>query len=148
MVREIIWSIDPKVETVASVMDRLRDMMVTACRARGIRLSVTVADDAELHALDLSPEQRKNLWLMVKEAMTNAIKHSGGSELDVAVRVQGDAVLISVADNGRGWTGGQRGDGRGTGTMQMRARALDGTMAIEPHQPSGTRVVFHIRLEK
>ncbi len=148
VVREIIWSIDPNVETVASLMNRLRDMMVTACRARGMRLTVAVEDDDELTTVDLSPEQRKNLWMMLKEAMNNAIKHSGGTELAVAVRKNGDGVLATVTDNGRGWNGEAADPGRGSATMRMRARSLGGTMSVEPHPPTGTRIVFFLHLDK
>jgi signal transduction histidine kinase/ligand-binding sensor domain-containing protein len=148
VVREIIWSIDPKVETVASLMSRMRDLMVTACRARGMRLTVTVENADILHDLDLSPEQRKNLWMMLKEAMNNAIRHSGGTELAVEIRMHGDGVLATVTDNGRGWTGESAESGRGSSTMRMRAKSLGGTMSIEPHPPSGTCIVFLLRLDK
>ena len=148
VVREIIWSIDPNVETVASLMNRLRDMMVTACRARGMRLTVTVEDDDDLQNMDLSPEQRKNLWMMLKEAMNNAITHSGGTELAVVIRKNRDGVLATVTDNGRGWAGESTESGRGSTTMRMRAQALGGTMSIEPHPPTGTCIVFFLHLEK
>ncbi|MBK7257759.1 MAG: hypothetical protein IPI01_08160 [Ignavibacteriae bacterium] len=148
VVREIIWSLDPKVETVASLMNRLRDMMVTACRARGVRLTITVEDDDDLQNMDLSPEQRKNLWMMLKEAMNNAITHSGGTELAVVIRKNRDGVLATVTDNGRGWAGESTESGRGSTTMRMRAQALGGTMSIEPHPPTGTCIVFFLHLEK
>jgi ligand-binding sensor domain-containing protein/two-component sensor histidine kinase len=148
VVREIIWSIDPKVETVASLVGRLRDMMITACRARGIHLLVTMGDDGDIQHVDLSPEQRKNLWLMLKEALNNALKHSGCTELAVDVSQHGEMLCIAVRDNGRGWDGTPGGTGRGAETMKMRAGLLGGTLSVEPHSPSGTCLVFFVRIQK
>ena len=148
VVREIIWSIDPRVETIESVMARLRDTMITSCRARGMQLTMAVSAHTGIKTINLSPEQRKNLWLMLKEAMTNAIKHSGATELSVRVAGEGNALRITVEDNGRGYDSTAGGRGRGLETMRMRARALGGTMSMDSAVGTGTRIFFDLRLDK
>lgn len=146
VIRDIIWSIDPEPETVAGLLARLRDTMVVACRARGIRLAVEIPDGSDLKTLNLTPEQRKNLWMMLKEAVANAIKHSEATELSVSATSGGGTMRFVVADNGRGFTPGAVTGGRGLGTMRMRAGLLGGTMTIGPRDPCGTILAFVVRL--
>lgn len=142
-IREIIWSIDPKPETVASLVMRLRDAMVTACHARGIDLTVSIhGQEADRN---LTPEQRKNLWLILKEAVTNAVKHSGGTELRVSVAPEGRRLRIVVRDNGAGCAVPPS-SGRGMETMIARAKALNGTATFLSAPGEGTTVEFLVRL--
>jgi signal transduction histidine kinase len=142
-IREIIWSIDPKPETVASLVVRLRDTMVTSCHARGMDLAVSIEGDGAQR--NLTPEQRKNLWLMLKEAVTNAVKHSGATELRVAVAPEGRRVRITVRDNGAGGALSPS-SGRGMETMTARAAALGGTATFLSAPGEGTTVEFVVRL--
>lgn len=143
-IREIIWAIDPKPETIASLLVRLRDAMVTPCRARGIHLIMT----APTEGMDenLTPEQRKDLWLMLKEAVSNAVNHSGGTELWVSVVPAGKQVRISVRDNGGGLSLSTQSPGRGLDTMRRRAESLGGTAAITSVPGEGTTVEFLITI--
>jgi ligand-binding sensor domain-containing protein/anti-sigma regulatory factor (Ser/Thr protein kinase) len=146
VIRDIIWSIDPKVETIASLMSRLRDSMIIACRARGLHLTVTIRDEADVQTVNLTPEQRKNLWLMLKEAVTNAIKHSNGSNVNVTAARKGKMMLFTVSDDGKGYEGSRNTAGKGLGTMGMRAGLLGGTMTVQSSHEKGTVVEFLVRL--
>jgi ligand-binding sensor domain-containing protein len=146
VIRDIIWSIDPKIETVASLMARLRDSMIVACRAQGMKLTVEIPTDVEVQTLNLTPEQRKNLWLMMKEAVTNALKHSGATELTIRGTANGKMMRFVVTDNGRGCDCSRTATGKGFGTMKMRAAMLGGTMNIQSAPESGTIVEFLVRL--
>ena len=145
-IREIIWSIDPKPETVASLLVRLRDAMVTASRARGLHLTVSFPPDGMTQ--NLTPEQRKNLWLMLKEAVNNAIKHSGGSELHVSAVPVGHQVRLIVQDNGRGMSASVGSPGRGRATMKARTEALGGRMTTHSNAGEGTTIEFLVTLRK
>jgi signal transduction histidine kinase len=145
-IREIIWSIDPNPETIRGLLARLRDAMVTSCRASGMHLSVSVPGEGPEQ--NLTPEQRKNVWLILKEAVTNAVKHSGGTALVVALETEGRLVRITVRDNGHGGAPPDDSSGRGTGTMKSRAEALGGTLAVRSLPGDGTTVEFVFPLLK
>jgi ligand-binding sensor domain-containing protein len=144
VIRDIIWSIDPKVETVASLLGRLRDTMIVACRARGMHLNVVIPPEIEAMSTNLTPEQRKNTWLMLKEAVTNAIKHSEASELTVEAYLTGKNVRLVVSDNGKGCDPTQHNWGKGLGTMNMRAGLLNGKMTVKSGAEIGTIIEFHV----
>jgi ligand-binding sensor domain-containing protein/signal transduction histidine kinase len=143
-IREIIWSIDPKPESIADLVERLRDGMITSCRARGMQLTVLVPGDSVRQ--NLTPEQRKNLWLMLKEAVTNAVKHSGASAVSVIVTPSGRQVRIVVKDNGSGAGSATDSSGRGLSTMRARAESLGGTFSLSSESDAGTTVEFVVPL--
>jgi ligand-binding sensor domain-containing protein/two-component sensor histidine kinase len=148
IIRDIIWSIDPKVETVASLLGRLRDSMIVSCRARGMQLNVVIPPTIEAMSDNLTPEQRKNLWLMLKEAVTNALKHSEATELAVEASLDGKSVRIVVADNGRGCDPSRQNRGKGVGTMNMRAGILGGKMVMKTDPGTGTIIEFSALLNR
>lgn len=143
-IKHIIWAIDTRVETLADLVVRLRDTMSGPCRAKNIvlRIDGPVADD---HRVSLGPEQRRHLWLMLKEAITNAVKHSGGTEVVIRAERHRTALRIEVHDNGCGFDATPR-RGKGLSTMRMRAEELKGTVTVESLPGKGTRLLFHIKL--
>lgn len=96
-------------------------------------------------AVDLpgyGPRDVLQVFRILQEAVTNALKHSGGSALHVNVGQEDDgAVRISISDNGKG--GAHAGDaGRGLANMQKRAKSIGSTYVLESPQGAGTQVVL------
>jgi signal transduction histidine kinase/ligand-binding sensor domain-containing protein len=142
--RDIIWSIDPRTETIGSLLVRLRDAMVAGCRARGLHLALSVPSDGM--SRNLTPEQRKNLWLLLKEAVNNAARHSGATEIALTAAFAGRQVRITVRDNGRGFAPDGAAAGRGLATMRARAESLGGTLSITAAPGAGTSVEILVSL--
>jgi signal transduction histidine kinase len=139
-IREIIWSVDPKPETVASLLLRLHDALATSCRSRGIHLAVDAP--SEQFGGNLTAAQRKHLWLLLKEAVSNACRHSNATTVRVTASRAGRRVRFTVADNGTGFAPGAGSTGRGLTTMQSRAASLGGALTIAAGAEGGTTVQF------
>lgn len=90
----------------------------------------------------LRPDMRSHLLQMVREALSNAQKHSGGDHVTVLLRGDADALRVYVIDNGRGLPAGGafRPGGQGIPNLRARARLLDGDVSIR-NQASGGAVV-------
>lgn len=91
------------------------------------------------------------VFRIVQEALTNAYKHAGATQLQVHLHYQANAVEVAIYDNGNGYTqaeheeGSQRlYSGRGIHGMRERAEELGGTMVIAPVSTGGTQVKVHI----
>jgi ligand-binding sensor domain-containing protein/signal transduction histidine kinase len=148
-IREIIWAIDAKSETIHDLLLRVRDLAVSACRAQNMVLKFELLPKELLPAKNLSPEQRKHLWLLLKEAVNNAVKHSGGTELELRALYEGGYLTLCIIDNGRGVEGVSntaRFSGKGMGTMKSRAEQLRGVLEIFPHPAGGTAVVLSAKI--
>lgn len=115
---------------LASALRRRADQF----RSSGLRVDVQIDDDLP----PLPAAVAAATFRIAEEAMTNVIRHSGGSRLRLALQVAGDAVVLEVEDDGRG-PGSQREGGVGISSMRDRAERLGGTFEIGPADP-GTRV--------
>jgi signal transduction histidine kinase len=87
----------------------------------------------------LSSSQRHHLFLTVKEALHNIVKHAGATEAWLLVRLGGGQLAIRVEDNGRGISGGPSG-GDGTGNMQQRINSIGGKLERSSTGGRGTAV--------
>ncbi len=86
----------------------------------------------------LSPQAELVVYRVAQEALTNVARHSGADTVQLSLTRQGDAVVLLVADNGRGI----RNQPEGAGILGMRERALqvDGQLQVGPTPEGGTQV--------
>jgi signal transduction histidine kinase len=147
-VRDFIWALDPKTETVSDLLTRLKSRLGPACDAQGIRLEFLVPDDHDLPQGNLAPEVRKNLWLLLKEATTNIFKHSQCTELSLRATYGDGALQVEIHDNGKGFDVAGKSSGKGLGTIRMRAKELGGQVHVESHPGEGARMVFSTKMAR
>jgi signal transduction histidine kinase len=81
-------------------------------------------------------------YRIVQEALTNTVRHSGGSMATVHLRYDADALTIAVDDDGRAVHPPR--EGNGVAGMTERARALGGTLAAGPGPGGGFRVLARL----
>jgi len=92
--------------------------------------------------------RRHQLFLAFKEALTNVVRHSKATEVCLRVEVQGGKMLLSVTDNGRGWSdGGITEEMDGVINMRTRLEKLGGCFEIKSKSGSGTEVRFEMPLK-
>ena len=98
-------------------------------------------DDA-LICVDL--KARNHLYRVAQEAVQNALKHSGASEIRIDLQVRKDAIRMEIFDNGR-WTSTDPAASVGLGmrTMRFRASAIGGKLSIK-HLDEGNSVVCDV----
>lgn len=86
--------------------------------------------EGEPGAVSLSARQNANITRILREAVTNALKHAGARHLRIELRIADGALHLSVRDDGRGMRSGEPEEGgRGMAIMRARAAELGGTMA-------------------
>jgi len=88
---ELVWSIRPTQDTLGMLLERFNDFAGPAAVSRGIELNVDMS--AEHAGILLEPDKRHHLFMMLKELVNNALRHSGGRSVRVAVGREGDATL-------------------------------------------------------
>ncbi len=135
---DIIWSVNPRNDSMANVLQRMKAFAVEILEPQGIALHFE-ADDAAA-ALNLPMEQRKDFYLLFKEAVNNAAKYSGASDVWVTVRAGADAVMLEVRDNGRGFDPGQVYRGNGLWNMERRAERMGGKFELESRAGAGATI--------
>ncbi len=143
VVRDIIWSIDTGVDTLEALSDRIRDYLGQISRGTGWTFSF--AGPAVFTPGALRPAVRQHVYLIFKEAVTNAIKHSHhGSHLHVVLNETSTELRLSITDNGTPSPVPRGRAGQGTRNMEKRATLLAGTLAAG-YEPA-TGWVVHLRV--
>ena len=140
---DAIWSIDPRHDDLQSLADRLRHFAADLLEGRGIACRIEVPAGAA--AVDLPAEPRRHLFLLLKEAVTNAARHSGARAVTIAFGLGDRSLTVAVLDDGAGFDPAAGRDlsepeGRGLENMGARARALGGTLSIVSSPGGGTRI--------
>lgn len=145
-IRDIIWAIDPKVETLHGLLLRIRETAVISCKAKNIVLNFDLPLKDQLPHGNLLPETRRDLFLVMKEAIANAIKHSQCTELTVQTHFEDRFLKLQIVDNGGGFDFLKSSRGRGLGTMKMRSGKLGGSFELVSGPGQGTTVVVTARI--
>ncbi len=139
---DIVWAVNSRNDDLLHVTQRMREFASRVAEARGFD---TVFDFPDLEGRNpLSMVQRKNLFLIFKEAVSNAAKYSECKRLRVSMHLVGGRVELQVHDDGvglhSGGTLGQRGGGNGLGNMQVRAKEINGDVSVVSAPGEGTTV--------
>ena len=74
---------------------------------------------------------RQNLFLLCKEAMTNAAKHSNGDRVTIVFDKKAKELVLSIHDNGNSAPKEYKTTGLGLSNMKMRAESIGGTLSID-----------------
>jgi two-component system sensor histidine kinase DegS len=97
----------------------------------------------------LSPEERFAVFRVIQESLQNARKHSEATRVEIALERHEDHVVVSVADNGRGFDPNQarrRDRHHGLQGMRERAELVHGSLALLSEPGCGTEVRMTIPL--
>lgn len=136
-VDEMVWAVNPANDSLRGFVPFLSNFAQNYLRAAGIPCRLDLP--AALEDAPLSSTQRHHLFLTVKEALHNIVKHAGATEAWLLVRLGGGQLAIRVEDNGRGISGGPSG-GDGTGNMQQRINSIGGKLERSSTGGRGTAV--------
>ena len=142
---DIVWAINPRNDNMATIIQRMESYAKPLLQAKGIGFQFQY--DPAIEAVALPMEQRKNFYLIFKEAVNNALKYSACRHLQVQVQVRQPAVELWVQDDGTGFdvaaTKGQAHaslSGNGLENMARRAAEMNGQYAIRSAPGKGTTV--------
>jgi signal transduction histidine kinase len=134
-VRRILADLGPAALVDDGLGAALRRRVVAA--ARPLPLSLQIGE-----LPDLSADVEEAVYRIVGEAVTNAVRHSGASSLEVEVGMIEGGIALRVADDGRGFAASSI-PGVGLVSMRERAAAVGGLLSVDSGE-SGTTVTFSV----
>ncbi|HTB84158.1 MAG TPA: sensor histidine kinase [Candidatus Sulfotelmatobacter sp.] len=142
---EIVWAVNPKNDTLKEMADYLVFFTEDLLRPSGLACTLNVP--LNLPDISVTAEVRHNLFMVVKEALNNAVKHSSASEVKFSLNYTADKLEVEIADNGQGFrieTAASTGDG--LENMRRRADATGGVLEIKSEPGQGTSVRMQVLL--
>jgi signal transduction histidine kinase len=141
--KDTVWFIQPVNSTFGQMMDRLRQYAEPLCVEKEIKLHMLTDEKASME--DLTLLQKKNIFLIIKEAVNNALKHAEADTISIHIRVEQNTVYARITDNGKGieFDASSRG-GNGLKNIQKRADDINGILSIQNCKGKGTEVLLKI----
>lgn len=127
---DIVWAVNPDNDSFSHVIERMKSFATDLAAANNMRMDFHC--DMELNTFKLSMTERKNLFLIFKEALYNSCKYSGCDMLTVKLlKTKTAKVMMTLQDNGHGFEVSRRmGKGNGLKNMQVRADEIKARIAI------------------
>ncbi len=123
---------------IATVIDRFNDFSAIHFR---------FADYSEGKTDRLDDVKQQNIYLIIQELLTNAVRHSKADEMVVQAFEDGTSVQFTIEEDGTGFDPGQQTDGLGIRNMYKRAELADLQLTIESSVGNGTNVIIVAQYE-
>jgi signal transduction histidine kinase/ligand-binding sensor domain-containing protein len=135
---EIVWAVSPGNDTLSSVVHYIGEFAVEFLQAADIRCSVEVPE--RIPNRTIPAEIRHNLFLAVKEAFNNSVRHAHASAVRLRVTLAADALVMTIHDNGDGFVASSRAGADGLRNMSQRMDEIGGQFQIKSEPGHGTEI--------
>ena len=135
--RLLVYELRPLALESDGLIGALEQRLETVERRAVIQARVLVEGEVEL-----TPDLEEELYRVAQEALNNALKHAGATQVVLSVRATEESVVLEVADDGQGFDPAEIHDAGGLGLigMQERADKIGGQLTIHSAPGEGTRV--------
>lgn len=140
--RDIVWFVNPDEDTVEKMLLRMKD--VAASLLGGIPCHFE-ATGLAAHTR-LSPQFKRQFFLIFKEALHNIRKHAAASRVIIRLTGATGRLLLEIRDDGVGFSEGDPGRGHGLASMRRRARESGWALDLGSEPGCGTRVCLEANL--
>jgi ligand-binding sensor domain-containing protein/signal transduction histidine kinase len=142
---EVVWTVNPKHDTLDSWVAYSTKYAQDQLHLAGLRCRLDIPSVPLPHRL--TSDERHELFLAFKEALTNVVKHAGATEVRFQIAVDGSQLRLVLQDNGNGFDGRRVNLTRnGLVNMKERVERIGGQFDIESQQPQGTLVRMRLPL--
>jgi signal transduction histidine kinase len=140
--REIIWTLNPENSNPEHLFAHLRESLYHQLEYSSIRYTVNFPEHTGIKTL--TNDQLHNILLVCKEAVNNAIIHSGCKNLGISAGTDDGHLWFRIEDDGRGFDPEMIQNGNGLRNMRGRITELKGSFTIDTHKDTGTKLAFSI----
>jgi ligand-binding sensor domain-containing protein len=137
-VRDIIWMLDDKKDTLFHLFNRLNHFADPLCQAAHIQF---ILDDEELpEDIKLNKEEKRNLYMILKESVNNAVKYARCKKIVLTAESKNKKIHITVQDDGIGFEMRSANYGNGIKNIYARSNEIGYTVDIISETGKGTSI--------
>jgi signal transduction histidine kinase len=137
---DIVWMINSRNDRFENIMVRMRTLASEIFEATNTNLHIDFNE--RLNNVKLNMQERKNFYLVFKEAINNIAKYAGCSDVWIEMTLKNKHVILSIRDNGKGFDLQAARKGNGLINMKTRAGQLKGSLDITSFPGKGTEMRF------
>ncbi|MBK8001256.1 MAG: hypothetical protein IPK15_21745 [Verrucomicrobia bacterium] len=139
----IVWAVNPRNDSLDHFANYVSQFAEEFLRPTSIRCRLDIPADLPEHPI--TTEARHHLFLAVKEALNNVVRHSGASEVWLRLGMANGELNLSIADNGHGIQASAGVEHDGLGNIRRRIENLGGRFELASTS-SGTTIVLRLPL--
>lgn len=140
---DIVWSIDTRNDDMDDFVMKANEYL-SVLDAQGIGYDFSISPEAG--QVKLGMVIRRELYMVFKEAVCNALKYAGCSFIKICLSRQKDTFTLLVNDNGKGFDTAAASSGNGLYNMKQRAQKMNGTLSIDSAVGKGTTVTLKFNI--
>lgn len=124
-IQDIVWVVNPSNEKLESLLTRITKYASETFKAKNVLLKIE--NNCSHSDLSLSMDQRKNIFLVLKELLNNVAKHSDAKEVSFRCESDQNNLQFILKDDGRAFDphGNNNSDGNGLINVSQRVTSLD-----------------------
>ena len=144
-IRDTVWSINPDNDTLEKLIEKTHAFALQLLTSNDISVSF-INEILPENMPKLSMEQRRNIYLIVKEAINNIAKHSDASKVSINISRTQYGIYWLIKDNGKGFDEKEVFEGNGLKNFKKRANEGDMNLTISSKIGEGTTLEVLIQL--
>ncbi len=141
---ETVWAVNPVNDSLLRLADYVMHFAQDFFRHTALRCQLDIPVD--LPEQTVTAEFRFNVFLVVKEVLNNALKHSQARSVVLTMRVRSGELHLSIEDDGRGFDPTAVPRRNGLSNLQNRVAGLGGSIALASRPGAGTRITVTVPL--
>jgi signal transduction histidine kinase len=136
---DIVWAMKPEAAQMIQLNAKIKNFVSDVLSAANINYTINIEEGAEQLIKNITA--KKNILLLIKEAVNNVVKYSNATDVSVIIKKIDEHICVQVADNGKGFDEAiAKMKGDGLANMQKRAAELKGIFEISSNLGKGTTV--------
>lgn len=144
--KDIIWSLQPDSDYLDEIIFRVRQNTEEFLEDSAMKFEYRNDGNFNTH-IKLPIDYSRNIIMIFKEAVNNAVKHSGCSEIILSVsETEEQHIVLRLQDNGKGYNQEVQQPGNGLGNMQNRAKRIGALLRWTSTPGGGTEMELRLKL--
>ena len=139
----IIWALNPVNNTTENLLGYIREYAYDFLDLHKINISFSFP--VSIKTLAIAHEIRTHIFMVIKEALHNIVKHAKANNVSMSVQIEGKKFSCVIADDGNGFKEVKKYNfGNGLRNMQQRMAEIGGELTVQSQQPKGTCVKMNV----
>jgi ligand-binding sensor domain-containing protein/two-component sensor histidine kinase len=141
---DIVWAVNPQNDSFEKIISRLKTYAKTTTDPLAIQLHFN--SDKNVVPARMDMHKRKNIYLICKEAINNAVKYSECKNLSFQLNQQDHEISIHIADDGKGFDIQNEFEGNGLNNIKARAKEIKAQLRLESEEGKGTSLMLFLKI--
>jgi signal transduction histidine kinase len=142
LMRDTVWAINPENDSSELLFEKMESHGLEILSAKGIAFNFE--SNKRILENQFSMEQRKNIFLVFKEALSNIVKHANATKVTCSVFFENNTTRITISDNGVGFNTDAKYNGFGLNSFKIRNIEDELKIKVSSEVGKGTKVFLEI----